>query len=49
MWELTSASVHDQNTLDNPDVIKLSAPKSLSVAGSKFVHTIPRTRLRQSS
>jgi alpha-N-arabinofuranosidase len=41
MRELTSASVRDENTLDKPDVIKLSAPKSLSVSGNKFVHTVP--------
>jgi alpha-L-arabinofuranosidase len=41
MRELTSASVHDENTLDKPDVIRTSASKQLSVSGSKFVHTIP--------
>jgi alpha-N-arabinofuranosidase len=41
MRELTSASVHDENTLDKPDVIRTSAPKPLSVSGSKFVHAIP--------
>lgn len=41
MRELTSASVRDENTLDKPDVIKLSAPKTLRVSGHKFVHTVP--------
>ena len=39
--ELTSPSVHDENTLDKPDVIRASAPKPLSVSGNKFVHTVP--------
>jgi hypothetical protein len=41
MRERTFARVHDENTLDRPDVIRTSAPKQLSVSGSKFVHTIP--------
>jgi alpha-L-arabinofuranosidase len=39
--ELTSASVRDENTLDAPDVIKLSAPKAVSASGNKFVHVVP--------
>ncbi|MBI4166940.1 MAG: alpha-N-arabinofuranosidase [Acidobacteria bacterium] len=38
---LTSASVHDENTLDKPEVIRATAPKPLLASGNKFVHAVP--------
>ncbi len=39
--ELTSQSVQDQNTFENPDVVKPSARKHVAYSGNKFTHTIP--------
>jgi alpha-L-arabinofuranosidase len=41
MRELTSASVQDHNTFENPDAIKAPAERRLTLSGRKFVHTIP--------
>ena len=44
--ELTSANVRDQNTFDQPEVIKSPVEKSLSVSGRKFTQTVPAHTLQ---
>lgn len=44
--ELNSANVRDQNTFDQPEVIKSPAEKSVSLRGRKFVQTVPAHSLQ---
>ena len=39
--QLTSASVHDQNTFDRPNVVLPSAEKRVSVSGRRFTQMVP--------
>jgi alpha-L-arabinofuranosidase len=44
--ELTSANVRDQNTFDQPDVIKSPAEKKVALQGRTFTQTVPAHSLQ---
>jgi alpha-L-arabinofuranosidase len=44
--ELTSANVRDQNTFEQPDVVKSPSEKSVSLRGRTFTQTVPAHSLQ---